>query len=436
MMRPVPDKARRSIRRHLLLGAVAAFLLVGGVGGWAANTELSGAVIAPGQLVAESNVKLVQHPLGGVVVELNVVDGDIVEAGEVLARLDDTSIRASLEIVVQSLQQMQAREARLKAELEGSEAIGFPQTLSAQAGDRQIGELLAAETRLFELRRMALVSQQGQLRERVLQLREEISGIETQIIAKEREQGLLEAELVNTRSLLEKKLISSERVTQLDRELARAEGQLGQLVAAAAQARGKIAEIELQIVQLEQSFRSDTAGELSEVQAKSAELRERRIAADSELQKTTIRAPQSGQVHELAIHTIGGVAGAGETLMRIVPIADALGIEVNIAPQDIDQVHVGQKVLLRFSAFNLRTTPEVNGTVTRLSADLTRDPQTGLAYYTARIALDEGELERLPELTLTSGMPVEAFIQTGERTALSYLTKPIADQIMRSFRSD
>lgn len=436
MTPPAPDKARRSIRRHLAVGAAAAVILVGGMGGWAATTELAGAVIAPGQLVAESNVKLVQHPLGGVVVALNVVDGDIVEAGDVLARLDDTAIKASLEIIVQSLQQLEAREARLKAELEGSAAVGFPQTLMAQAGDKQIGELLAAETRLFELRRMALESQQGQLRERVLQLREEISGIETQITAKEREQALLEAELVNTRSLLEQKLIPSERVTQLDRELARAEGQLGQLVAAAAQARGRIAEIELQIVQLGQTFRSDTAAELSEGQAKSAELRERRIAAESELGKTTIRAPQSGQVHELAIHTIGGVAGAGETLMRIVPIADALGIEVNIAPQDIDQVHVGQRVLLRFSAFNLRTTPEVNGTVTRLSADLTRDPQSGAAYYTARIALDEGELARLPDLTLTSGMPVEAFIQTGERTALSYLTKPIVDQIMRSFRSD
>ncbi|MBW4652578.1 MAG: HlyD family type I secretion periplasmic adaptor subunit, partial [Kaiparowitsia implicata GSE-PSE-MK54-09C] len=220
------------------------------------------------------------------------------------------------------------------------------------------------------------------------------------------------------------------------RELARAEGQLGQLIAGGAQARGRIAEIELQITQLQQTFLSEAAQELSSVQASSAELRERRIAAESELAKTTIRAPQSGQVHEVAIHTVGGVAGAGETLMRIVPIADALSIEVRIAPQDIDQVHVNQKVLLRFSAFNLRTTPELDGTVTRLSADLTRDAQTGVSYYTARIAVDEGELTRLPDLALTSGMPVEAFIQTGERTALSYLTKPIADQIMRSFRSE
>lgn len=430
------DSARRSIRRHLLMGAAAAAILVLGMGGWAATTELSGAVIAAGRLVAESNVKLAQHPLGGVVVEINVSEGDIVEAGDVLARLDNTATKASLEIVIQSLQLLEARQARLQAELEGSDEISFPETLTAQPADPEIAALIAAETRLFELHRMALASQQGQLRERILQLREEISGIETQIAAKEREKALLDTELVSTRSLLAQELISSERVIGLDRELARAEGQLGQFIAAAAQARGRIAEIELQIVQLEQTFRSDTAAELSDDQAKSAELRERRIAGESELNKTTIRAPQSGQVHELAVHTIGGVLGAGETLMRIVPIAEALTIEVDIAPQDIDQVHLGQKVLLRFSAFNLRTTPEVNGTVTRLSPDLTRNPQSGVAYYTARIVIDEGETARLPGLTLTSGMPVEAFIQTGERTAFSYLTKPIADQIMRSFRSD
>ncbi len=411
-------------------------MLVVGIGGWAATTELAGAVIAPGQLVAESDVKLVQHPQGGVVVELNVAEGDIVEGGQVLVGLDDTSIKASLDIVLNSLRQLEAREARLKAEVEGKPAVEYPEALAAQSADPEVEDLVAAESRLFNLRQMTLASQKGQLTERVLQLRQEISGIETQISAKEREQALIAQDLTNTRSLLEQKLIASERVTQLDRELARMEGQLGQFVASAAQARGKIAEIELQVAQLDQSFLSDAASELAEVRASIAEFRERQIAGENDLRRTSISAPQSGQVHELAVHTIGGVVGAGETLMRIVPIAEALTIEVSIAPQDIDQVHIGQQVLVRFSAFNLRTTPELNGTVTRLSADLTRNAQTGAAYYTARIAVDEGELERLPDLTLTSGMPVEAFIQTGERTALSYLTKPITDQIMRSFRSD
>jgi HlyD family secretion protein len=430
------NTASRSIRRHLLVGGAAGLLLVVGMGGWAATTELAGAVIAPGQLVAESSVKLVQHPTGGVVVELSVEDGDMVAAGDVLARLDDTAIRASLEIVVQSLEQLEARGARLEAELTGREEVEFPSDLAARKGEPDIADLLAAEARLFEIRRSALSSQQGQLRERIQQLREEIAGIETQIEAKEREQALLVADLGNTRSLLEQKLVSAERVGSIDRELARTEGQLGQLMAAAAQARGRVAEIELQITQLEQTFLGEAAQELSSVEASMAELRERRVAGENELTKSTIRAPQGGQVHEVAIHTVGGVLGAGETLMRIVPVTDALTVEVRIVPQDIDQVYIGQEVLLRFSAFNLRTTPELQGSVTRLSPDLTRDQQMGVSYYTARIAVDEEELSRLPHLGLTSGMPVEAFIRTGERTALSYLIKPIADQVMRSFRSE
>jgi HlyD family secretion protein len=435
MTRPRRD-ARRSIRLHLLAAGVAGAFLVLGVGGWAATTRLSGAVIAPGRLVAESNVKLVQHPTGGVITELNVSEGDVVKAGDVLARLDDTAIRASLEIVVQSLRQLEARQARLQAEVEGGEVVRFPDALTAQHGIAEITTLMTAETRLFELRKMAVSSQKGQLQERVLQLRDEITGIETQIAAKEREKALLETELVSTRALLADKLVSSERVVALDRELARAEGQLGELIAAAAQARGRIAEVELQAAQIEQTFRSESAAQLSDDRAKSAELEERRVAGEVELAKATIRAPQDGQVHELAVHTLGGVLGAGEALMRIVPIAEALTVEVDIAPQDIDQVHLGQKVLVRFSAFNVGETPEVDGTISRLAPDLTRDRQTGVAYYTARITLDGAAVANLPDLALMSGMPVETFIQTGERTALAYLTKPLTDQIMRAFRSD
>lgn len=428
--------ARKSIRLHLLVAAVAGAFLVLGVGGWAATTQISGAVIAPGRLVAESNVKLVQHPTGGVITELNVSEGDVVKAGDVLARLDDTAIKASLEIVVQSLRQLEARQARLQAEVEGSAEVDFPDSLTASPGSPDAAALITAETRLFELRRMAVASQKGQLQERVLQLGDEIVGIETQIAAKEREKTLLETELANARALLAEKLVSSERVAALDREVARTEGQLGELIAAAAQARGRIAEVELQAAQIEQTFRSESAAELSDARAKSAELEERRVAGEVELAKATIRAPQDGQVHELAVHTLGGVLGAGEAMMRIVPIAEALTVEVDIAPQDIDQVHLGQKVLVRFSAFNVGETPEVDGTVSRLAPDLTRDRQTGVAFYTARIVLEGVEAAGLPDLALMSGMPVETFIQTGERTALGYLTKPLTDHIMRAFRSD
>ncbi len=427
---------QRSIRRHLLAGLAAIFVLVGGIGGWAATTELSGAVIAPGQLVVQSDVKKVQHPTGGVVAELNVQDGDSVVAGDVIMRLDDTVTRANLAIVVKSLLQLEARQARLEAERDGVQAIEFPEALLAKAADPEVARLIAGEAKLFELRRTAREGQKAQLAERASQLNEEIGGLTSQIAAKEREIELINEELVGVRELWEKKLVPIQRVNELDRQAARLEGERGQLVAATAQAKGRISEIELQVIQIDQDMRSEVAEELREIQAKTAELVERQIAAEDQLRRIEIRAPQSGRVHQLAVHTVGGVIGPGDVLMLIVPVADDLTVEVKIAPQDIDQVQVGQPAVLRFSAFNQRTTPEVDGEVTRVSADLTLEQRTGLSYYTARIGLVDSEIQRLEGLALAPGMPVEAFIQTGDRTVLSYLTKPLTDNARRSFRGD
>ncbi len=436
MTTPAAAPVQRSIRRHLLAGLAAIFVLVGGIGGWAATTELSGAVIAPGQLVVQSDVKKVQHPTGGVVAELNVQDGDSVVAGDVIMRLDDTVTRANLAIVVKSLQQLEARQARLEAERDGVQAIEFPEALLAKAADPEVARLIAGEAKLFELRRTAREGQKAQLAERASQLNEEIGGLTSQIVAKEREIELINEELVGVRELWEKKLVPIQRVNELDRQAARLEGERGQLVAATAQARGRISEIELQVIQIDQDMRSEVAGELREIQAKTAELVERQIAAEDQLRRIEIRAPQSGRVHQLAVHTVGGVIGPGDVLMLVVPVADDLTVEVKIAPQDIDQVQVGQPAVLRFSAFNQRTTPEVDGEVTRVSADLTLDQRTGLSYYTARIGLVGSEIQRLEGLSLAPGMPVEAFIQTGDRTVLSYLTKPLTDNARRSFRGE
>lgn len=436
-MTDAPDPpAQGSIRRHLIAGLAAVFLLVGGVGGWAATTEFAGAVIAPGLLVVESDVKKVQHPSGGVVAELNVREGDSVVAGDVLIRLDETVTQANLAIVVNSLRQLQARQARLEAERDGAEKVVFPDALLELAGDPEIDRLMAGERTLFELRRKAREGQKAQLAERVAQLHEEIEGLSSQITAKGREIELIEEELTGVRELRKQNLVPVQRVNALDREAARLQGERGQLIAATAQAKGRMSEIELQVIQIDQDLRSEVAGELREIQGQTAELGERKVAAEDELQRIDVRAPQNGRVHQLAVHTVGGVAGPGEVLMLIVPVADALAIEVRIAPQDIDQVQLGQHALLRFSAFSQRTTPEVNGGVTRISADLTTDERTGLSYYTGRITLLPGEAERLDRLTLAPGMPVEAFIQTAERSVLSYLTKPLMDQIMRSFRGE
>jgi HlyD family secretion protein len=426
--------SQRSIRRHLIAGAAAVAMVTVGIGGLAATTELSGAVVASGFIVVESSVKKVQHPTGGIVGELKVRNGDHVKMGDLLIRLDDTMTRANLAVVVKSLTELAAREARLESERDGRPGVVFPQHLLARAGNPDVDRVIAGETKLFELRYEARTGQKSQLKERVTQLQEEIRGLLAQESAKAHEAELIKAELKAVRELWEKYLTDIKRLTQSEREASRIEGERGRLVAAAAQARGKITETELQVLQLDQDLRSEVARELREIQAKSAELVERRVAAEDLLKRVELLAPQDGTVHQLQVHTIGGVITAGEPVMLIVPDSDALTVEVRVGPQDADQLRIGQPSLIRFSSFNLRSTPELNGTVSYVSADLLTDPRTGLNYFVARIALSEQELARLGDIKIVPGAPVEAFIQTGARTVLSYLVKPIQDQAMRALR--
>ena len=434
-MSKAQSPAQRSIRSHLLGGLAVVALLAGGVGGLAATTELSGAVIAPGSLVVDSNVKKVQHPTGGVVGELRARDGDKVKAGDIVVRLDETITQANLAIVVKSLNELQSRLARLEAERDNVDTIVFPAELLARAGDPELARSMTGERNLFEFRKSARAGQKAQLRERIAQLKEEIQGLTGQVAAKKRETELIGQELEGVRDLWRKNLVQIQRVTALERDAARLEGERGQLIASTAQAKGKISEIELQILQIDQDLRSEVAKDLREVQGKIAELVERKVAAEDQLKRIDIRAPQNGMVHQSTVHTVGGVITPGEAIMLIVPEADALTVEAKLAPQDIDQVRVGQTAALRFSAFSQRTTPELDGIVSRVSADLTTDQRTGAAYYVVRITLSESELARLEGLRLVPGMPVEAFIRTGERTVLSYVMKPFTDQITRSFRS-
>jgi HlyD family secretion protein len=220
----------------------------------------------------------------------------------------------------------------------------------------------------------------------------------------------------------------------LEREATRLDGEQAQLMAAVAQAKGKIAEIELKIIQIDQDLSSEVAKELRETDAKIGEFVERKISAEDQLQRVDIRAPQDGTVFQLSVHTVGGVIGPGETIMLIVPDSDSLTVEAKVNPQDIEKVQLNQKTVLRFSAFNAATTPQIDGYVSRISADISSDQRTGQTYYTIRISIPPDELSRLGEVKLVPGMPVECFIQTGERTAISYLLKPLRDQMMRTFR--
>jgi HlyD family secretion protein len=426
--------AKRSIRAHIRIGLALVAVLVGGTGGWAALSDIAGAVIATGTVVVDSNIKKVQHPSGGIVGEIRARDSDQVVSGDLLVRLDDTLTSANLAIVSKGLDELSARKARLEAEREGDEAIKFPDTLLGRASDAGVAHVIASEARLFEIRRLARNGLRDQLRQRIVQLEEEVRGYTAQERAKATEISLIARELKGARELWDKNLMPITKLTQLEREAARLEGERGQFVSTMAQARGKIAEIELQIMQIDRDLSSEVGKELREIDAKIGEFVERKVAAEDQLKRIDIRAPQDGMVHQSTVHTVGGVVTAGETLMLIVPQADKLIVEAKVAPQDIDQLRIGQTAVLRFSAFNQRTTPEIKGTLSRISADAVTDQRTGLSYYTIRIALSPQELERLGAVTLVPGMPVEVFVQTGERKVLSYLTKPLHDQIVRAFR--
>jgi HlyD family secretion protein len=428
------DSASESIRRHITAGTILVAVLLFGVGGWASTAEISGALISQGSVVVDSNVKKVQHPTGGVVGELFVRDGDHVKEGDILIRLDETVTQANLAIVTKGLTELYARKARLGAERDGADSVAVPAELADNVDDPGVKEALTSERRLFDLRRQDRLGQKQQLQERITQLQQQISGLSAQLDAKDKEVALIEQELQGVRDLYAKNLVPLNRLTSLERDEARLQGERGQLVAQAAEAKGKIAEIQLQIIQVDQDLFSDVAKELRETDSKIGEYVERKITAEDQLKRTDIRAPQNGIVFQSTANTVGGVIAAGDTIMLIVPESDNLLVEVKVDPKDIDQIQFGQPVLLRFSAFDVRTTPELNGTVVRMAADTTTDQRTGQSYYLVRISMTADEIKRLGDVRLTPGMPVEAFIQTGERTMLSYLVKPLHDQLMRSFR--
>ncbi|MCJ9703031.1 MULTISPECIES: HlyD family type I secretion periplasmic adaptor subunit [unclassified Bradyrhizobium] len=425
---------RESIKFHLILGLVIVVVLVVGLGGWASTVLISGALIAPGQIVVESNVKKVQHPTGGVVGEVRARDGDLVKAGDIVVRLDDTVTKANLAIVTKNLDAAQARAARLQAEQRGVDRIEFPQALLERAIDPDVKLLLSAETKLFDVRVNGRTGQKAQLRERITQLNEEISGLSAQEKAKDQEISLVQNELTGVRELYDKRLVQISRLTQLERDSARLNGERAQYIASRAQAKGKITETELQIIQVDKDVVSEVSKDLRETNDKIGELIERKVAAEDQLRRIDIRAPQDGMVLQSTVHTVGGVVTAGDALMLIVPQADDLQVEAKVNPVDIDKLQIGQKTLLRLSAFNQRTTPELNGLVSRVSPDVTTDQRTGQSYYTIRVSMPAEEIARLGDVKMIPGMPVEAFVQTGDRTMLSYLMKPLHDQLMRAFR--
>jgi HlyD family secretion protein len=423
-----------ALHRALYSGFALIALFGGSAGLWAAASTLSGAVVAPGQFVIDTSVKKVQHATGGIVGELRVREGDRVTEGDLLIRLDETVMRSNLQIVTKQLDELTARQARLEAERDGARAISDPDDFRSRLNESAVVKLLESEKALLEARWSAREGQKSQLQKRTMQLRDEIAGLHAQLAAKAREAELIDTELRGVRELYKKNLVQLTRLSALEREAASIAGQQGQITAAIAQSEGKIAETALQIIQVDEEMRADVMKELREIQGRVGELLERRVAAQDQLMRVDIRAPSSGFVHQLNVHTVGGVISAAEPVMLIVPANETLQLEARVVPQEVDQLAIGQSAVVRIHAAHARTTPEINGVLTRISADVSRDQQTGVSYYTIRVELPAEEVKRLDSLRLLAGMQAEVFVRTHDRTPIEYFLKPMQDQITRAFR--
>lgn len=425
-----------STRFPILIGLTAIALLVLGVGGWAFTVQISGAVIAPGVVVSASENKKVQHPAGGVVGQILVQEGSRVEAGQLLLRLDETVARANLAIVSRNLNELSARQARLRAERDAQDTIDFGNLLLLSREDADIRHIADSEERLFSLRRQSRTGHVERLRERILQLEKEAEGYRAQVAAKISERALIERELDGVRQLFAKGMVPITRLTTLERDAARIAGDGALIESKIAETLGRIAEVEVQILQIDLELSSETARELRDVEGRIGEFTERKVTAEDQLRRIDIRSPQGGYIHQLKVHTVGGVINAGEEIMTIVPDSDDLVVEIQIAPADIDQVGLGVEAVLRFSSFQQRNSPEISGRVSRISPDVTVEERSGRRYYLARVDINSTASQEIEFLNIISGMPVEAFIRTTDRTAIAFLTKPLSDQLNRAFRHE
>ena len=431
-----PFSSRRSLARHFLATTMLAATLVLGIGGWAMTTQLSSAVVASGTVVVENNVKKIQHLTGGIVGALLVKEGDSVTAGQALIRLDGTTVQANLSIVQNTLAQLYARRARLLAEQIGAPDFTIPETISALASQSDVAILETSERKLFESRRSALLGMKNQLQSRKAQLVDEAGGLTVQVKATEDALAVIAEEVDALQGLYTQGLVSMQRLNALKRERAQLEGDRGARIASRAQTAGKSNEIDLQSLQLDEDRRTEIAKELTEVQAKIAEDEERRITALDQLRRLDIPSPVNGRIYQLEVHTINGVINPGEVLMLVVPDTDDLMVDAKIATSDIDQLRVGQPVEIRFSAFNQRTTPEVDAEILTISPDVITDERSGLSHYTVRVRPKPESLTALKGLSLYPGMPADVFIKISDRTVMSYLAKPLTEQMRHTFREE
>ena len=415
------------IGRRVLVSGALAIGLVAGLGGWAAQARLAGAVVSQGHMVVTGEVKQIQHNDGGVIADIAVKNGDRVKAGDVLFRLDETQTRVELSIIRAQIDQLGAMKIRLEAERDGAATVTFPAALPAS--------IAASEAKLFAENLRMIDNHRRQLELQAEQLADQIRGLDEQRIASRNEKAILVEEIATMEKLMKSGLGKSSDLRGLNRQLVRLDGTIGDMTARIAEAEGQVSELTIKLLSLDQTRRSEAQKEIVGLEAKLAELAERAVAAEHRLSRTIMRAPADGIVYDLQVHTIGGVIGAGATVLSLVPDGDDMKVELRVAPVDIDRLYPGQPVRLRLTAFNQRTTPEIDGTLDVIGAATSTDKATGQPYYTASAQMDEADLAAIGK-KLIPGMPVEVYVQTEERSALSYLTKPFTDQVFRAFREE
>ena len=456
--------------RPLFLGFLTLLVLGGGMFGWGTLATLSGAVIVAGQLEVETRDQVVEHIDGGTVGEILVRDGDQVEAGDVLIRFDDTLLRSEEAVLRAEHAELVARRNRLESEFRGTDAIAWDEPLAALAeADATVRAILDGQQRLFEARRASLASQAAQLHERIGQMHKQIGGLQAQQEATERQSGFIGQELAAQRSLSERGLTDLPQLLSLEREAARLDGQAGDIAARIAETKGRIAEVEVQILRIDTERIEEAEGQAREVQARENQVREQLTSVRGRLGRLEVRAPVAGEVVGMQVFALHEVVRPGEPILRLVPAEARLVVLARLQPIYVDQVYAGQAAMLRFSAFPSRTTPRFTGHIVRVSGNAVRDAQTGLSWYEVEVAIGEalepeagtsawltaavewlrGTFPWLPQpmaqaavsghlrdLALTPGMPVEVHIRTGERSPLSYLAKPITDYFSRSLREE
>ncbi len=419
----------------LATGIIALFVLIGGLGVWLVRTEISGAVVASGMVQVESNRQVVEHLDGGMVGEILVKDGDIVEAGDVLIRLDGQRVKSELTIVQGQLQEIMARQARLRAERDDAEVVEPDEELLAlAAGSPEIRQIIKGEEALFDARRAALFQEVDLLAEQNRQITNRIEGIEAQLQALRTQRDLLGQQLADQQSLLEQQLTQRSQVVDLQRQEADFLGQIGRLESEIAELRGQAAGNGIELLQLRTRRQEEAATELRDMQYRQVELLEKRSSLLETISRLNVRAPVGGVIYNTQVFAVQSVAQPGEPLMYIIPQDQPLVVSSQINGINIDEVYVGQEAILRFSSFNQRDTPEVRGQISRISADVIKDEATGLNYYSAEILPYQVAIAALGDQTLVPGMPVEVFIKTSDRTAFEYLTQPLMNFFNRSFR--